>query len=63
MRPEQLTNAELVRAVDNDPNATPREREMATRLDELQTEIRLVAPDLMTMNLFDEPTGEKNGND
>lgn len=32
MLDSNLTDAELVRSVDNDPNATPRERELADRL-------------------------------
>lgn len=35
MNDSNLTNDELVRAVDNDPNATARERELANRLDTL----------------------------
>lgn len=35
MNDSNLTDDELVRAVDNDPNATPRERELANRLDTL----------------------------
>lgn len=33
MEDSNLTDAELIRAVDNDPQATPRERELAERLD------------------------------
>ena len=33
MDDSNLTDAELIRAVDNDPRATPRERELAERLD------------------------------
>ncbi len=33
MNDKNLTDAELIRAVDNDPQATPRERELAERLD------------------------------
>lgn len=33
MNDSNLTDDELIRAVDNDPNATPRERELANRLD------------------------------
>jgi hypothetical protein len=32
MNDSNLTDEELIRAVDNDPEATPREREMADRL-------------------------------
>jgi hypothetical protein len=32
MNDSNLTDAELIRAVDNDPEATPRERELAERL-------------------------------
>lgn len=35
MNDSNLTDDELVRAVDNDPNATPRERELANRLQQL----------------------------
>ena len=34
-----LTNAELIRQVDNTQNATPLERELAERLDEVMVEI------------------------
>ncbi len=35
MEDTNLTDDELIRAVDNDPNATARERELAQRLDAL----------------------------
>ena len=35
MNNANLTDAELIRAVDNDPAATPRERELAERLQKL----------------------------
>ena len=38
-----MTNAELVRAVDNLPNATPLERELAQRLDEVTVELELIS--------------------
>ena len=38
MNDSNLTDEELIRAVDNDPNATPRERELANRLDALCAE-------------------------
>ena len=32
MRDQNLTDEELIRAIDNDPDATPRERELTKRL-------------------------------
>lgn len=37
-----LTNAELVRHVDNKADATPLERELAQRLDEVTEEVKMV---------------------
>ena len=42
MNDTNLTDEELVRAVDNDPAATPRERELARRLYEAMLEIRVL---------------------
>ena len=42
------TDQELILQVDNDPNATPRERDLATRLDEaLQEAERLPEEDIL----------------
>lgn len=43
MQYTNLTNAELIRTIDNDPHATPLNRELATRLDEVQLEVDMVA--------------------
>ena len=40
-----LTNQELVRMVDNNPNASELERELAQRVDELMIEIKLISED------------------
>ncbi len=40
MQDSSLTDAELVHAVDNDPDATPRERELAERLNKFLEERR-----------------------
>lgn len=42
MRPENMTNEELVRHVDNMPNPTPLEKELAQRMDELAIEITML---------------------
>jgi hypothetical protein len=39
---EGFTNAELIRIVDNNALATPMERALAQRLDEVMVEIKLV---------------------
>lgn len=39
-------NAELIRMVDNSNTATPLEREMATRLDEVSMEVRMLEHEL-----------------
>ncbi len=41
---DACTNAELIRMVDNDPQASARERALAQRLDEVMTEVTLITP-------------------
>jgi len=45
MNDSNLTDDELIRAVDNDPGATPRERELAQRLDTTLHQDMLIVDD------------------
>jgi heme exporter protein D len=49
---ENLTNAELVRMVDNLPNATPIMRELANRLDRAAQQEQAKKQDPSQMELF-----------
>ncbi len=43
-----MTNREIVLAADNLPNATPLERELATRVDELETVVEALEKKLVS---------------
>lgn len=44
MNYDMYNNAELIRMVDNKPDATDMERALATRLDEVMMEVKLITP-------------------